>query len=302
MHTTQHMMKWVILGVMLLTMPCFVFLLACVGILPVGGMVLLVLDFAREGGAFGLVMGVVFVGAHAAVYVFVFAKLAALLARSLARASQPWHILMLAAVLALAAAAMFSPIYWFECTHSGSGPCTALGMYAGWPRPFEACSLEAARRRQATDPWPKLDASAVQVTAFQVGLETGPVGAPLAMTMAFDFQTTRNGRVDMNPSVFIFFDKPELRGGDGTMDIQDAALQPAAEPDSQNRLGWPTLVLSNIRVKGQQQYHARLKLYLKFVRRPPPPASLCFDLDWLDQRVRRRQKPIREAEATYWLS
>src|SRR6266478_4426804 len=131
MRMPQHVMKWGMLGTMLLTIPCFVFFGACYGFVPVGVLGLFVLvGLVHEASSdpFRMVMVVVFVGANAAVYVFVGYKLASLLARYRVRASQTWHILMLSAVIALAAVAMFSPIHLVECTHSGS-TCTAFTMY-----------------------------------------------------------------------------------------------------------------------------------------------------------------------------
>ena len=138
MRTPQDMTKWVMLGAMLLAMPCFVLLGPCIGFLPLGvtGLFFLV-GFARTAGSypFSLIIVLIFVLAIAqvAVYVLVFYKLAALLARSMVRASQTWHIRMLAAVVALVAAAMVLPTYSFACTH-GTSRCTVLAMYADFYR------------------------------------------------------------------------------------------------------------------------------------------------------------------------
>lgn len=133
--------------------------------------------------------------------------------------------------------------------------------------------------------WPRLDASAVQVTDLQVGLDTSPTGEPLAITVAFAIQPTRDGTVDLTPSVFLSFVK---WGWDGEwMHVLGASLQPPAEPGRQQRSA--DKGLSSIRVKGQQQYHAAVKLSPEFVRPSMSPSALCLDLDWLDQRVKRRQ-------------
>jgi hypothetical protein len=127
-------MHRVLLGVMVLAVPCFIFLLGCGGVVPLGVVGLWMLSLARYASRnpAGLVPVVVLVGANTAIYVFIFYKLATLLTRTIERASQTWRICMLAAVGALAAAAMLSPISWFECTHWSTGRCTAFAMYFDW--------------------------------------------------------------------------------------------------------------------------------------------------------------------------
>ena len=59
--------------------------------------------------------------------------------------------------------------------------------------------------------------------------------------------------------------------------------------------------LSNLRVKGQQKYHASLKLYPEFLMHPTTQSPLCVNPDWPDtwpdQNVQRRHELLKSTDA-----
>jgi hypothetical protein len=61
--------------------------------------------------------------------------------------------------------------------------------------------------------------------------------------------------------------------------------------------------ISTLRVKGQQKYHASLKLYPEFLMHPTTQSPLCLNLDWpdtwLDQNVQRRHELLKSTKAEY---
>lgn len=127
--------KWVILVTMLLTIPCFVFLLLCAGFLPVGVMGLLAFNqvLRLTSDLFWLVIIVALLVAEAAIYIFVFTRLTRLLSRFIVRAPKTGGMLMLLGVVLVGMLMFFLPIYSLDCMDGHSlKRCSAARMYFGW--------------------------------------------------------------------------------------------------------------------------------------------------------------------------
>jgi hypothetical protein len=125
--------KNTVLAGLVVAFPCYVFLLFCNGVLPVGAMAILAvrLILKRDPAALILLIPLVL---EAAIYLFVLNKLAQRITRHVHRDSSRTRILVLA-FLAGSIAWTIVPINAFDCMDGHPlTRCSAFRMYLGWLR------------------------------------------------------------------------------------------------------------------------------------------------------------------------
>jgi len=128
---TAKAAKNAILAGLIVACPCFVFLLFCSGLLPVGAMAVLAgrLVASRDPGALVLLVPLML---EAGIYVFVLNKLAHVVTRYL-HPDRPRASAVLLTLLAGCLASTVLPVNTFDCMDGhGVRRCSALRMYFGW--------------------------------------------------------------------------------------------------------------------------------------------------------------------------
>jgi len=119
---------------LLLTVPCYLFLVFCAGFLPVGTMIMFVAQLATSGPDLAAIAFAIPIFLEAGVYAFLLRLLSLAIIRRLPSDPRKRRGVV-ALIFAGCVASAALPINLFDCM-DGHGPtrCSALRMYFGWMR------------------------------------------------------------------------------------------------------------------------------------------------------------------------
>lgn len=123
----ERTIQWRLFAILVVSVPCFVFMLLCGGFLPVGVMVLALLRALWLGNLFLATLLL----PHIALYALLLHWVARRVARYAARTGRGSAILLVASVLAVIP--LLVPLYWFDCMDGRhQTTCSGVRMYVGW--------------------------------------------------------------------------------------------------------------------------------------------------------------------------